>query len=56
VHRTEAYAHLGYEPGSLPVAELMAEQVCSLPIFPGMDDVQIDAVAAATASFDEERR
>ena len=50
VHRTEAYAHLGYEPGSLPVAELMAEQVCSLPIFPGMHDAQIAAVAAAVAS------
>jgi dTDP-4-amino-4,6-dideoxygalactose transaminase len=49
VHRTEAYAHLRYEPGSLPVAEEMAEQVCSLPIFPGMDDVQIGAVAAAVA-------
>jgi dTDP-4-amino-4,6-dideoxygalactose transaminase len=47
VHRTEAYAHLGYEPGSLPVAEEMTNQVCSLPIFPGMDDAQIDAVATA---------
>jgi dTDP-3-amino-3,4,6-trideoxy-alpha-D-glucose transaminase len=49
VHRTEAYAHLGYEHGSLPVAEQMAEQVCSLPIFPGMDDTQISAIAAAVA-------
>jgi dTDP-4-amino-4,6-dideoxygalactose transaminase len=49
VHRTEAYAHLGYEQGSLPVAEEMAEQVCSLPIFPGMDDTQISAIAAAVA-------
>jgi dTDP-4-amino-4,6-dideoxygalactose transaminase len=47
VHRTEAYAHLGYKQGSLPIAEEMAEQVCSLPIFPGMDDAQINAVAAA---------
>jgi len=49
VHRTEAYAHLGYEQGSLPVAEEMAEQVCSLPIFPGLDDTQISAIAAAVA-------
>jgi dTDP-3-amino-3,4,6-trideoxy-alpha-D-glucose transaminase len=49
VHRTEAYAHLGYEHGSLPVAEEMAEQVCSLPIFPGLDDTQISAIAAAVA-------
>jgi dTDP-3-amino-3,4,6-trideoxy-alpha-D-glucose transaminase len=57
VHRTEAYAHLGYERGSLPVAEEMAEKVCSLPIFPGMDDGQISTIAAAVAtvdSFDQE--
>jgi dTDP-4-amino-4,6-dideoxygalactose transaminase len=51
VHRTEAYAHLGYEPGSLPVTEELAAQVCSLPIFPGMDDAQIDAVATAVAEL-----
>jgi dTDP-3-amino-3,4,6-trideoxy-alpha-D-glucose transaminase len=50
VHRTEAYAHLGYERGSLPIVEDMAEHVCSLPIFPGMDDAQIAAVAAAVAA------
>jgi len=49
VHRTEAYARLGYEPGSLPVAEAMAGQACSLPMFPGMDGAQIDAIAAAVA-------
>jgi dTDP-3-amino-3,4,6-trideoxy-alpha-D-glucose transaminase len=49
VHRTEAYAHLGYEPDSLPVAEEMARTVCSLPMFPGMDTDQIGAVAAAVA-------
>jgi dTDP-3-amino-3,4,6-trideoxy-alpha-D-glucose transaminase len=49
VHRTEAYARLGYEPGSLPVAETWARQVCSLPMFPGLDGAEIDAVAAAVA-------
>jgi len=49
IHRTEAYAHLGLEAGSLPVAEAMAERVCSLPIFPGMADHQIQAIAAAVA-------
>jgi dTDP-4-amino-4,6-dideoxygalactose transaminase len=47
VHLTEAYGHLGYEPGSLPVAEEMTNQICSLPIFPGMNDAQIEAVASA---------
>ena len=47
VHRAEAYADLGLEAGSLPVAEAMAERVCSLPIFPGMTSGQIEKVAAA---------
>jgi dTDP-4-amino-4,6-dideoxygalactose transaminase len=49
IHRTEAYAHLGLQAGSLPVAESMAARVCSLPLFPGMDDAQVDAVAEAVA-------
>jgi dTDP-3-amino-3,4,6-trideoxy-alpha-D-glucose transaminase len=47
VHLTEAYADLGLEAGSLPVAEALAERVCSLPIFPGMTRDHVDAVAAA---------
>jgi dTDP-3-amino-3,4,6-trideoxy-alpha-D-glucose transaminase len=49
VHRTDAYAHLGLQAGSLPVAESMAHRVCSLPIFPGLEDRQIQAIAAAAA-------
>jgi dTDP-3-amino-3,4,6-trideoxy-alpha-D-glucose transaminase len=49
VHRTEAYAHLGLHAGSLPVAESMADRVCSLPIFPGIEDWQIRAIGAAAA-------
>ena len=47
VHLAEAYAALGYEPGSLPVAEEMADQICSLPMFPGLNEMQISAIAAA---------
>jgi dTDP-3-amino-3,4,6-trideoxy-alpha-D-glucose transaminase len=49
VHLTEAYAHLGLHKGSLPVAERLAERVCSLPIFPGIEDGQIRAIGAAAA-------
>jgi dTDP-3-amino-3,4,6-trideoxy-alpha-D-glucose transaminase len=49
VHRTEAYAHLGFPEGSLPVAEELARDICSLPMFPGMDADDIAAVAAAVA-------
>jgi dTDP-3-amino-3,4,6-trideoxy-alpha-D-glucose transaminase len=47
VHLAEAYAGLGYTPGSLPVAEKMAGEICSLPMFPGLDEMQISAIAAA---------
>lgn len=47
VHRTDAYAHLGLQAGSLPVTESMAARVCSLPMFPGMEDWQLQAIVAA---------
>jgi len=55
LHRTEAYVHAGHEAGSLPVAERLAEHVCSLPIFPGIEDRQIDAIAAAVAQATREK-
>lgn len=51
IHRTEAYAHLGLGPGSLPVSERLAEQICSVPLFPGMTDAECDQVAQAIVSF-----
>lgn len=47
IHRTPAFAHLGVGPGSLPVSERLAGEVCSLPLFPGLDDLAIAHVAAA---------
>jgi dTDP-3-amino-3,4,6-trideoxy-alpha-D-glucose transaminase len=51
IHRTAAYAELGLAAGSLPVSESAAERICSLPIFPGMSDTELDRVAGAVASF-----
>jgi dTDP-3-amino-3,4,6-trideoxy-alpha-D-glucose transaminase len=51
VHRSEAYADLGLGPGSLPVAECLAGEICSLPIFPAMTDDEVDAVATAVGAF-----
>jgi dTDP-4-amino-4,6-dideoxygalactose transaminase len=56
IHRTEAYAHLGHEAGSLPVAESMAGRVCSLPLFPGIEDDQIQAIGAALADVAQDDR
>jgi len=47
IHRTEAYAHLGLGPGSLPAAEQRAATICSLPFWPGMGDDDAKRVAEA---------
>jgi dTDP-4-amino-4,6-dideoxygalactose transaminase len=49
IHRTEAYAHLGLQAGSLPVAEELALRGLSLPLFPGIEDEQLQAIGAAVA-------
>jgi dTDP-3-amino-3,4,6-trideoxy-alpha-D-glucose transaminase len=51
VHRSTAYAHLGMEAGSLPVAERLAERICSLPIFPGMSMDDVEQVAEVATRF-----
>lgn len=43
-HRQKAYADLGLEEGSLPVAERLANRVLSLPIGPQMSDAEVDHV------------
>jgi dTDP-4-amino-4,6-dideoxygalactose transaminase len=50
IHRTDAYAH-GRKAPSLPVSEALAQRVCSLPIFPGMRDAEIEQVANAVIRF-----
>jgi dTDP-4-amino-4,6-dideoxygalactose transaminase len=36
----EAYRHLGHRPGDFPVAERLADEIVSLPIFPEITDAQ----------------
>jgi dTDP-3-amino-3,4,6-trideoxy-alpha-D-glucose transaminase len=55
IHLTDAYAHLGRGPGSLPVSEELARQICSLPLFPGMSDVESEQVSAAVLAFAQDR-
>jgi len=52
IHLQPAYAGLGLGPGSLPVAERLASENCSLPIFPAIEDWQIAETAAAVRSFE----
>lgn len=51
IHRTEAYADLGMGPGSLPVAERLTEQICTLPLFPTMSDDDVSRIADAVRTF-----
>lgn len=50
-HRSEAFAHLGYPPGSFPVAEALAAELLSLPIYPGLGRGRFDAVVGAVTDF-----
>jgi dTDP-4-amino-4,6-dideoxygalactose transaminase len=47
LHLQKAYAHLGYEEGDFPVAERIARQCLTLPLFPEMTEQQQDAVVEA---------
>jgi dTDP-3-amino-3,4,6-trideoxy-alpha-D-glucose transaminase len=52
IHLQPAYGELGLGPGSLPVAERLAAESCSLPIYPTIGGPEIDRIAAAVATFD----
>jgi dTDP-4-amino-4,6-dideoxygalactose transaminase len=49
VHLQPAHADLGYHVGDFPVAETVAREVLSLPIFPEMTREQVLTVAAAVS-------
>jgi dTDP-4-amino-4,6-dideoxygalactose transaminase len=51
VHLSAAYADLGYGAGAFPVTEALARETLSLPIFPGIGEEQLTAVADAVAAY-----
>jgi dTDP-4-amino-4,6-dideoxygalactose transaminase len=51
LHQQACYAHLGYEPGSLPVAEKACATCVSLPIFPELTDEQVGHVIKSINAF-----
>ena len=50
-HLAGAYASLGYRRGAFPVTERLADELLSLPIFPGMSDDEIESVVTAIKEF-----
>ena len=51
IHRQPAYRHLGYKSGDFPVAERLAAEVLSLPMYPQLQPAQQERVAEAVRSF-----
>ena len=51
IHLQKAVADLGYSEGSFPVAEKLAREVLSLPIFPGITDDEVDRVSDGLAAW-----
>ena len=54
IHLTGAYAHLRLGPGSLPVVERLADQICTLPLYTLMGDDEVARVVNAIQDFDME--
>ena len=51
VHLTAAYARLGHGPGDFPVAEALARECLSLPMYPGITEMQLARVADAVRTY-----
>jgi dTDP-4-amino-4,6-dideoxygalactose transaminase len=45
------FAHLGHQAGEFPVSERLAEEVLSLPIYPGLAPEQLDRVVREIRAF-----
>jgi dTDP-4-amino-4,6-dideoxygalactose transaminase len=50
-HLSAAFGSLGLREGAFPVAEAIARETLSLPIFPGITEEQLHAVAAGVRDF-----
>ena len=46
IHRMSGYRFLGYEPGSLPVTELAATRILSLPCYPELPSEAVERICA----------
>jgi dTDP-4-amino-4,6-dideoxygalactose transaminase len=51
IHRAPAYAELPLPEGSLPVAERLAGEICSLPLYPGLTGETVERIARAVRAF-----
>jgi dTDP-4-amino-4,6-dideoxygalactose transaminase len=50
-HLTPAYRNLGFGPGDFPVAEALASECLSLPLYPGITEAQLACVCEAVQRY-----
>jgi dTDP-4-amino-4,6-dideoxygalactose transaminase len=50
-HLSPAYRDLGFGPGDFPVAEAIAREGVSLPLYPGIGDAQLERICNAVAAY-----
>jgi dTDP-4-amino-4,6-dideoxygalactose transaminase len=50
-HLTPAYRNLGFGPGDFPVAETLAREGLSLPLYPGISETQLGWVCEAVQNY-----
>ena len=51
VHLSPAYRDLGFAAGDFPVAEALAREALSLPLYPGIDERRLEWVCAAVRDY-----
>jgi dTDP-4-amino-4,6-dideoxygalactose transaminase len=51
LHLQKCFSDLGYKKGDFPVAEKLAENGLSLPMYPEMNDDQVDYIAGKINEF-----
>jgi dTDP-4-amino-4,6-dideoxygalactose transaminase len=51
VHLQKAYGHLGCKEGRFPVAEKLAKRIVSLPMFPELEEHQVERIAHEIKAF-----
>lgn len=50
-HLQNAYQHMGYQRGSFPIAEVLADTMLSLPLWVGMEEQHVEYIANAINEF-----
>jgi len=50
-HLQKAYQHLNFKKGDFPIAEQLADEMLSLPLYPGLQKQQIEYVCEKIRSF-----